>query len=157
MTRAAAVTGIPISQLPDADLPLTGAEIVPLVQSGVTKQVPVLDLAGTTPGSVVWTGTATSALAAGANNNLLVDISAAARLGLTPADSTSELRGLQGGVDGKMLMIVNLSTVETLTVIVESGTSDAANRFAINGDLVVPPRCGALFMYEGTLDRWVKA
>jgi hypothetical protein len=33
-----------ISQMPDADLPLAGTEIVPLVQSGVNKKVTVADL-----------------------------------------------------------------------------------------------------------------
>ena len=38
------MTTIKISQLPDATVPLSGTEVVPLDQAGVTKKVAVSDL-----------------------------------------------------------------------------------------------------------------
>lgn len=148
------VTGIPVSQLGPAN-PLTGAELVPTVQSGVTRRTTVADLAGSPAGAIVWGGVVTAVLAAGVNNNLAPDLSTASRLALTLTGDGS-LAGVAGGVDGKVLMIHNRDAVDTLTIPNESLTSTEANRFAINGDLIVPPLCGALFVYDGTSARWVK-
>lgn len=154
----ATVQGVKISQMGAATLPLDGDELVPVVQDGINRYTPAGTLGGSPSGAVVWTALISAALAAGANNNLApAGLDAAARLGLTPVDDTSELRGLAAGTDGQMLMIPNHSVAFLFTVVNESGTSTAANRFAINGDLIIPPRCGALFQYDGTVDRWVKA
>lgn len=146
---AITVTPVAISSLATADLPLTGTEIVPLVQDGTTKSIPVANLVSS------WAAVATAALAAGDNNNLATDISEVSRLAVTLAGDAN-LTGLAGGLDGKALMIQNRDAVDTLTIPNESASSSAANRFAINGDLIVPPLCGALFIYDGVIQRWVK-
>ena len=146
---------IKFTELPDATLPLTGAEILALVQGSVSKQATVADIGGSSPVAVFWTGVAVAALAAGDNNNLITDISVASRLAVTLA-ADANLTGKAGGSDGKLLHIQNRDAVDVLTIITESGLSLAANRFAINGDLIVPPLCGALFLYDGTISRWVK-
>lgn len=153
--NGALVPGVKISALPEATTPLTGAELVAVVQGGITRQATAADL-GSSGGTIAWTGIANGVLAAGANNNLGTDISTAARLRLTPAGD-ADLSGLQGGENGKLLFIQNMSAAFTITILAESGLSAAANRFAINGDLTVPPRCGALFIYDTTLNRWVKS
>jgi hypothetical protein len=148
---------VKISELPSITLPMSGTEEVPNVQAGQTRKAEVQDLpdSGLVPGSLFLTGVATDALAAGTNDNLATDISAASRLALTLAGDAT-LTGLAGGSDGKVLSIQNRDAVDTLTIMNEGGTSVAANRFAINGDLIVPPLCGALFVYDGTIQRWVK-
>lgn len=154
----ALVSGVKISALGPATTPLAGDEEVPIVQDGVTRRAAASAFGGSPAAAVVWTAMVTAALAAGANNNLSpAGLDATARLGLTPVDDTSELRGLEAGTDGQLLMILNHSTANLFTIVNESGTSTAANRFAINGDIIIPARCGALFMYDGTIDRWVKA
>jgi hypothetical protein len=144
----------PISTLPAATLPLGGIEPVPLVQGGITCQAPASAFGGSS-GAIVWTGVAAAALGAGPINNLTTDISTASKLALTLTGDT-DLTGKTGGAEGKFIMIVNRDGVAVLTILTESGLSAAANRFAINGDLIVPPGCGALFQYDGTLQRWVK-
>ena len=47
MTSASAVTVVPVSSFPVAD-PLTGTEIVPIVQGGASKQTTVADIAAAT-------------------------------------------------------------------------------------------------------------
>jgi hypothetical protein len=150
------VTPVPITNLGAATLPLVGDELVPLVQSGTTKQVAVSDLIGGTPGAITWTGVVTAVLVAGDNDNLAPDLTVASRLAVT-LTGDANLTGLAGGSDGKVLMVQNRDIVDTLTIPNESATSSAANRFAINGDLIVPPRCGALFIYDGSIQRWVKS
>jgi len=146
---------VKISELPNAT-GLTGAEAVPLVQDGQTRQTPTDTLGGADiTGQLLLTGVATAALGAGPINDEATDISAAARLALTLTGDT-ELNGKTGGEDGKILSIQNRDLVDTLTIMNEAAGSTAANRFAINGDLIVPPMCGALFIYDGTLSRWVK-
>jgi hypothetical protein len=148
------VTGIPISQLGAATLPLVGTEMIPLVQDGVTRQAPASAL-GPGAGAIVWTGVVTAILGASPVNDLGTDISAASKLALTMTGDTT-LTGLAGGIEGKLIMIVNRDAVDTLTIEPEDGGSTAANRFSINGSLIVPPLCGALFQYDGTISRWVK-
>jgi hypothetical protein len=154
---ATVVNGVPISILPEAALPLTGAEIVPLVKDvdGVptTVRATVDDVAAAASAAFIE-GTAAAAVT-GTVNDEATDISDASRLLLTLTGDTT-LNGKTGGEDGKLLMIQNMDLVDTLTIEPEAAGSAAANRFAINGSLIVPPRCGALFMYDGTLQRWLK-
>lgn len=150
----AIVTPVAISALGVAS-PLTGAELVPVVQGGTTKQTTVADLSGGQFGQILWTGVVTAVLVAGDNNNIAPDLSAASRLAVT-LGGDANLTGVAGGVDGKILMVQNRDLVDTLTIPNESGASAAANRFSINGDLIVPPMCGALFVYDSTIQRWVK-
>ena len=56
---------IKISQLPAATTPLAGTEEVPLVQNGVTKQVTVTDLRGTSTGVTSVIGVAPVASSGG--------------------------------------------------------------------------------------------
>lgn len=149
-------TGVKITNLGEATIPLAGTEVAVIVQDGVTRKVQVEELSGSNA-AVIWPAMQTDALAAGNNNNLAPDISEVARLGLTPVNDTAVLTGLAGGEAGKLLFIMNHSTADFFTILAESGLSTAENRFAINGDLIIPARCGALFIYDETVDRWVKS
>lgn len=158
MTTASAITLVQIEQLVDL-APLDGTEQLPVQRAGVTGQVDMdavaAFLGGAASGAITWTGVATATLAVGVTNDLGTDISAASRLALDLAGD-AELRGLDGGEDGKIISITNRDPAFTLTIITEGATSAAENRFASNGDVIVPPFCGALFLYDGTIQRWVK-
>lgn len=143
-------TGVPISELGAATLPLDGTEQVPLVQDNVTRRASVASIAAAS-------GIAEEALPVGTTNNLVVaDIETATRLGLTLAGD-ADLTGMvpPASPDGKRMMLVNRSAAFTLTVL-SNTTSTAANRFISNGDIIVPPLCGAEYVYDGDNQRWVK-
>lgn len=141
-------TGVAISQLPAATLPLTGSEELALVQGGITKRAPSSAVSGAGEAIEV-------ALVAGANNNVLADgIDAASRVAFLPAGDCT-VSGVQGGVDGMRRMFVNRSASFTIVMLAET-TSAAANRLASNGDFILPPLCGAEYVYDGENERWVK-
>lgn len=143
------ITPVPISTLGDATLPLQGDELLPVVQNSITRKVTVADIAG------VASGEAAATLVAGQNDDLAVaDIAVAARVALTlVADAT--LTGVAGGTDGMRRMFVNRSAV-FMVIFMSDVSSAAANRFVSNGDIIVPPLCGAEYIYDGTNQRWVK-
>lgn len=72
------------------------------------------------------------------------------------ADQFRRITGLAGGYEGRMLTILNVSTNVDGVVILnyEDATSAAANRFAIDNDLVLEPGCAAVLQYNATLQRW---
>ena len=148
---ATSVTGIAISELGAANA-LTGAELVPIVQDDVTRRTTVADIVA----MAGIGGIATAALPAGTTSNLVVaDIETIQRLALTLAGDATLTGIVPPAVpDGRRLMIINRSAF-VLTLPTDT-TSAAANRFASNGDLIVPPLCGAEYVYDGTNQRWVK-
>lgn len=143
------IQGIPISQLGAATLPLTGTELVPVVQGGVTKSAPASAFGG-------GSGVAVQALAIGANDNVVIaTIEDIVRVAFT-LTGDSELSGIVPPAvpDGRRLMIVNRSAF--LLTILSNVTSVATNRFVSNGDILVPPLCGAEYIYDSGNQRWVK-
>lgn len=150
-------TGVAITSLPAATLPLTGTEAIPLMQGGVAKQAPPSAFGGS--GAVSLTTTVPVALAAGDNNNLLVvGLAAANRLLCTPAGDAN-LSGIQGGAEGQLLLVQNLSAVFSITLLNESGLSVAGNRIvgSFGGDVFIPPLGAALLLRDlANVNRWVK-
>ncbi len=69
--------------------------------------------------------------------------------------SDLSLSGITGGADGRVLLLVNVTAAQTLTI-KHDVTSTAANRFycpeAI--DLAMTPFSGVLLIYDSTLTRW---
>lgn len=153
---AITVTPIPISQLAEADFPLTGDELVVVVQDGVTRRSTSSAVAGASNSAVIWNGTVTQALLPGVTNNLNVDLSEASVLALTLTGDSTLNSIVAPAAAGQMLFIQNLSDTHTLTV-PNAGGGTAANQMASNGDMIYPPRCGGLYRYDGTVQRWVKA
>lgn len=72
------------------------------------------------------------------------------------ADQFRRITGLAGGYEGRVLTVLNVSTNVDGVVILnyEDGASAAANRFAIDNDLVLEPGCAAVLQYNATLQRW---
>ncbi|MGP1254921.1 MAG: hypothetical protein ACTS10_10940 [Kiloniellales bacterium] len=65
------------------------------------------------------------------------------------------LTGLQGGAEGRFLLVENVGA-NSLTLSHESASSAAANRFAFAGgnDLTLSPERSALLIYDGVSSRW---
>lgn len=141
-----------ISELPDASVPLTGAELVPMVQSGVTVQVPASDLVSGVPSTFNLTGVTTPAILSGNTNNWAPSIGAVSRVNASSSNDV-EVTGLAGGVDGKVIVLTNIGA-NNITLMTESGSSTAANRFAQNGDFVLVPGASVMLIYVSALSRW---
>lgn len=80
------------------------------------------------------------------------DISNVARIRVATAGSNATVTGLVGGSDGYQRIIT--VTSGTLTLLNENTGSTAANRFALNGDKVIPAGTSFMLIYDGALQRW---
>ena len=75
-------------------------------------------------------------------------------------DNNWAITGLAGGAAGRIIVLVNITSAKTLQISHESASSTAANRFSIYNDgtytpaLSLPPNGCAVFMYDGTTQRW---
>lgn len=68
-------------------------------------------------------------------------------------DASRDLTGLAGGADGRVIAILNTGS-QNLVIRSENGSSTAANRFALSGDLTMNGSQGATFIYDSTSSRW---
>lgn len=146
--------GIKISNLPVVTTPLAGTEEFPVVQSGVTRKATIADVAGGAAGAVSWTGVGNEAVAAGTTNNWAPTLTDISRLRVTPAGAAI-ITGLVGGTDGRIIVITNIGGSD-LELRAQDAGSAAANRFASNGDTLLPSGASALFIYDGALSRWTR-
>lgn len=93
-----------------------------------------------------------SALAAGDNDDFDAGIDGTiGRVELQGDAGGSVLTGMQGGTDGQRVVATNTSA-NTITLRAEDTGSTAANRFAMNGDMLLPQNCSVQFLY--TQSRW---
>jgi hypothetical protein len=66
----------------------------------------------------------------------------------------SQLSGLVASTtDGQVVVIQNISAND-LTLLAESASSTAANRFAINGDLILGANQSISLIYDTGIARW---
>lgn len=86
-------------------------------------------------------------------NNYDIGLAEVLRIDLNAAHS---ITGLTGGVKGRFLEIVNISSYN-LTLVHESGSSSAANRFKIPGseNIVLFPTARVRLYYDSTQQRWL--
>jgi hypothetical protein len=68
-------------------------------------------------------------------------------------DASRNLTGLYGGVDGRIVAIVNAGS-NNLVLVAESASSMAANRFAFGADVTLTAKQSALLIYDSTDNRW---
>jgi len=68
-------------------------------------------------------------------------------------DAARSITGLAGGSAGRIKIVENISAY-TLTMVNESASSDAANRFALGLDLEIPTKGAGMFVYDPTSTRW---
>lgn len=147
--------GVKISELPSVSTPLTGAEQLPIVQSGVTRKATAADLASSPAGGpIAWTAVLSVAIGAGATNDWTPPITAMSRIRVTAAGA-AVITGLAGGTDGRIIIVTNIGAND-VELRSQAAGSLAANRFASNGDTLLPSGCSAMFIYDGALSRWTR-
>ncbi|RJF74368.1 DUF2793 domain-containing protein [Rhodopseudomonas palustris] len=91
-------------------------------------------------------------IAANQNDYAPTGLASAAVLQLS-SDAARSLSGLAGGSEGRVLVIVNVGS-QPITLLDDSATSAAANRFALGAPVPVLPRQAAVLRYDGTAMRW---
>lgn len=130
-----------------------------------------LNVAGTTnlTGTVSMTGTVTfsgttvvealrgstispSQITANQNDYNPANLADATILRLS-SDASRTITGLAGGADGRILAIHNIGA-QNIVLADESGSSSAANRFALRLDYTIRPDNLAILVYDNTSQRW---
>ncbi|MDB5630592.1 MAG: hypothetical protein JWQ51_2932 [Tardiphaga sp.] len=79
-------------------------------------------------------------------------LAAASVLQLT-TDAARSLSGLAGGAEGRVVSVLNVGA-QSLTLLDESASSAAANRFALGVNVTIPAKQAALLRYDGSAARW---
>lgn len=69
------------------------------------------------------------------------------------SDAARNLTGLAGGADGRLIALVNTGSF-TITLVNESASSTAANRFAFGADFNLLAGMGLWLWYDSTSSRW---
>lgn len=68
-------------------------------------------------------------------------------------DASRTITGLQGGADGRLLLVHNIGA-QNIILADESASSSAANRFALNAALTLGADQSCLLQYDATSSRW---
>lgn len=143
------LTPVPISTLPDATLPMSGTEEIPLVQSGVTKKAALSDVVSTANFGPEFS----LALVAGNNNDIPV-AGGRALFDTTAGDATVTGFDATSVIDGQLLLVTNRGA-NALIIAAENAGSIVANRILAVTDITFPSGGSTLLSYSGTLLRWV--
>ncbi|MBA4173806.1 MAG: hypothetical protein C0511_14430 [Hyphomicrobium sp.] len=69
------------------------------------------------------------------------------------ANAAYNITGLQGGADGRILTLTNVGA-NAITLVDESASSTAANRFALAGNITLAQDQSAVLLYDTTSSRW---
>jgi hypothetical protein len=69
------------------------------------------------------------------------------------ADAARSLSGLDGGAEGRCVVIINVGS-QPLALIDEGAASVAANRFSLGRNLTIGAKQAAILRYDGTAARW---
>jgi|SRR3990172_354524 len=64
-----------------------------------------------------------------------------------------DITGLQGGADGRVITLLNVGSFY-IRIADESGSSTAAYRFALSGDILLLPDTALTLWYDSTSSRW---
>lgn len=70
------------------------------------------------------------------------------------SDASRTMSGLAGGAEGRVVAMLNTGS-QTITLLNESASSSAANRFALGSDVAIGAKRAALLRYDGTASRWI--
>ena len=69
------------------------------------------------------------------------------------SDTLRSMSGLAGGAEGRVIALINTGS-QIISLLNESASSTAANRFALGTDLTIAGKQAALLRYDGTAARW---
>lgn len=138
---------IPVSQFDDAVLPLTGLELIPMVQGGETVKAV---LAAISASSIIGSEF-TAVVVAGANPNVPVTGNRAL-VNTTPG--AMQITGFAAQSTGTILLVTNVG-INTLELMNQNVGSLLANRLYGVTDIMLPAGGSQMFCYSGTLARWV--
>ena len=69
------------------------------------------------------------------------------------SDADRNISGLQGGADGRVLVLVNVGSFNIL-LNNEETSSSAANRFSMGGHVALGPKHAIILQYDATASRW---
>jgi len=79
-------------------------------------------------------------------------VAAAAVLQIS-SDASRSISGLANGAEGRVVSVVNIGS-QPITLLDESASSSAANRFTLGGNLVLAAKQATILRYDGTASRW---
>jgi hypothetical protein len=69
-------------------------------------------------------------------------------------DASRNITSLQGGADGRIVVIVNVGSQALVIKDDDGSTGTAVNRFALSGDITINGDEAAIFIYDSTSSRW---
>lgn len=105
--------------------------------------------------ALALSGTLTpTALSGDVNNYNPTGLSTALALRIDGGVANRNITGLAGGVDGRIIEIINIGATNNLTLINNSGSSSAANRFLLPADTILPVNTALALRYDGTTAEW---
>ena len=132
---------------------VTGPGVVTVAQGGTGGQTPDTGFANLGSRSIAFTGSITpSQITSDQNNYNPTGLSTASTLRIS-TDATRNITGLQGGSNGRALLLHNIGS-NSLVLPNESGSSDAANRFDVGSDITIGSKGLAILQYDSTSSRW---
>jgi hypothetical protein len=107
-------------------------------------------------GAFAWRGTASPAPLNGPLNDYALPPDTVL-LRLDPGAADRDFTGAQGGVQGRILLIRNVSATRAVVLRDQSTASLASNRWALGADVVVQPLTTTPLIYDaaGGVNRWV--
>lgn len=94
-----------------------------------------------------------TSLATSQNNYNPAGLPTASILRLTSSANVN-ITGLAGGASGRIIALFNVGTTNTITLVNESASSTAANRFALPNNVTLSPSDSIILRYDGTSSRW---
>jgi hypothetical protein len=98
--------------------------------------------------------TTPSALAANQNDYNPAGLSTADVLRLEASGADRSITGLQGGADGRIIVLYNIGATYDIFLLNEDTGSSEANRFAFGADVCLVPKAMILLQYDNTSSRW---
>lgn len=131
----------------------TGAPEEITVGTGLSLSTGALDASGTLSQSVALSGDISpTQITANQNDYNPTNLATSSVLRLT-TDASRDVTGLQGGADGRIIIIHNVGSF-AVVLKDESANSSAANRFALTGDTTLLTDQAILLQYDSTSSRW---
>ncbi|WP_198136984.1 DUF1566 domain-containing protein [Nitrobacter hamburgensis] len=70
------------------------------------------------------------------------------------SDASRNVTSLAGGVDGRIVTLMNIGSNSIILKNDDGATGTAANRFALAGDLALTPNQAVILTYDSTASRW---